>query len=119
MNAEIFIPITFFVSAALMITAVAYYRTRENLSMIERGMNPRLHVAKPSPYRYYKWGLLMIGAGTGLLLAYFIDQVVVSFKHSDAIYFGLIAIGAGLGLVFAHKAEKAYIESHSDPRIGE
>lgn len=119
MHGEVFIPITLFVSAALMITAVAYYRSRENLGMIERGMNPRLHVAKPSPYRYYKWGLLMIGAGTGLLLAYFIDQLSGRFDDSEAIYFGLVAIGAGIGLVFAHKAEKAYIESHPEPRAGE
>ncbi len=118
MNGEVFIPITLFVSAALMITAVAYYRSRENLGMIERGMNPRLHSAKPTPYRYYKWGLLMIGAGTGMLIAYFIDRL--SHWHDpEAIYFALIAIGAGLGLVQAHKAEKAYIEQQPAQRPGE
>lgn len=119
MNEEIFIPITLFVSAALMITVIAYYRSRENLGMIERGMNPRLHVARISPFRYYKWGLLMIGAGTGLLLAYFIDHLSGRLHDSEAIYLGLVAIGAGIGLVFAHKAEKAYVESHPEQRTGE
>ncbi|HSK14269.1 MAG TPA: DUF6249 domain-containing protein [Phnomibacter sp.] len=109
MDAGIFIPITLFVSAALMVMVIAYYRSRENLSMIERGMNPRTASRKLTPYRYYKWGLLLIGVGTGLLTAYLIDQLT-SLRDPEGIYFALIAIGAGIGLVLAHKSEMAYIE---------
>ncbi len=116
MHGEVFIPITLFISAALMIVTVAFYRTRENIAMIERGLNPRTNIAKPSPYRYYKWGLLLIGVGTGLVLAYILDRTVFHDHDSEPIYFALISIGAGLGLVFAHKAEKAYIESQPATR---
>ncbi len=114
MHGEVFIPITLFISLAILIAAIAHYRTRENLAMIERGMNPKLHVAPKSPYRYQKWALLLIGAGLGLFLAYILDVFVM--RHIDhnnpvAIYFSLIAIGGGLGLLAAHRAEKQWIES--------
>ena len=113
MNEEIFIPITLFVSAALMIMVIAYYRSRENLSLIERGMNPRLNAEKPTPFRSYRWGLLLIGAGTGLLIAYLIDQLT-TMDDTEGIFFALIAIGAGIGLIVSHKAEKAYLDKQTD-----
>ncbi|MCU0388868.1 MAG: hypothetical protein MUE71_09710 [Chitinophagaceae bacterium] len=109
MNGEIFIPITLFVSAALMIMVIAYYRSRENLAMIERGMNPKLNEAKPTPYRAFRWGMLLIGAGSGLLIAYLIDQTT-SLSDTEGIFFALISIGAGVGLIISHKAEKAYLD---------
>lgn len=112
MVAEVFIPITLFISAALMTVSIAYYRSRENLAMIERGMNPRTDIAKPSPYRYFKWATLLIGAGLGLLSAYFIDQLT-HLNDSEAIYFALISIGSGLGLIVSHRAEKAWFEQQT------
>ena len=111
MNEEIFIPITLFVSAALMIMVIAYYRSRETLAMIERGMNPKLNEGKPAPYRAFRWGMLLIGAGSGMLIAYLIDQTT-SWHDTESIYFALIAIGAGIGLIISHKAEKAYLDQH-------
>jgi hypothetical protein len=118
MEAGILVPITLFISSALMIVSIAYYRSRENLAMIERGMNPRTDIAKPSPYRYFKWATLLIGAGLGLLTAYFIDQLT-TLRDSEAIYFGLIAIGSGLGLIVSHKAEKAWFEQQDQAKAEE
>jgi len=112
MNAEIFIPITLFISAALMIMVIAYYRSRESLAMIERGMNPKEDKGGPLPYRSLKWGLLLIGSGAGLLLAYFIDELMVKSRDTEAIYFSLIAIGGGLGLLGSYKAEKDWMEKY-------
>jgi hypothetical protein len=61
---------------------------------------------------------LLIGAGSGLLLASLIDQMT-HMRDPEAIYFGLIAIGAGIGLVLAHRSEKAYIESQPDRKVVE
>jgi choline-glycine betaine transporter len=114
MNAEIFIPITLFVSAALMIVTIAYYRSRESLAMIERGMNPKENKGGPVPYRTLKWGLLMVGAGSGLLMAYLLDELLINAHDTEAIYFSLIAIGGGLGLLASFRAEKDWMEKNPE-----
>jgi hypothetical protein len=52
-----------------------------------------------------KLGLLLLGAGTGLLLAFIISNNMRGHDH-EAIYFALIAIGGGLGLVGSYFMEK-------------
>src|SRR3982750_1830357 len=95
------IPILISLGAFAMVFGVVYLRTRENMALIEKGKDPR----SPRPYRSLKTGLLFLGAGIGLFLAYFIDRNAMggsgNFHHDDneAIYFALIAIGGGLGLV--------------------
>ncbi len=104
------VPITLFISAAMMIIAIAYFRTRESMAMIEKGMNPKDKINRPAPFVSLKFGLLLIGAGTGLLIAYFLDQNVGNHHDNEAIYFSLIAIGGGLGLLGSYKAERAWFD---------
>jgi amino acid transporter len=92
-----------------MIFGIVYLSKRERMAMIERGMDPRRY--KPQVQtapQYLKWGLLLIGSGIGLFLAYVLDYTV--FTHfedgSPAIYFSLIAIGGGLGLFTSYRIEK-------------
>ncbi|MBE9661385.1 hypothetical protein IRJ16_05775 [Mucilaginibacter myungsuensis] len=81
---------------------------REKMAMIERGMDPRAYKAAPQPYQNLKWGLLMVGAGLGLFIAYFIDIALPNNFDSDpaAIYFALIAIFGGSGLIISYRIEK-------------
>ncbi|MBS1528015.1 MAG: hypothetical protein JST19_20380 [Bacteroidetes bacterium] len=80
---------------------------RERMAMIERGMDPRRYKPQSAPYQTLKWGLLLIGAGAGLFIAYILDRTVfVSQDDNAAIYFGLIAICGGLGLFTSYKIEK-------------
>ncbi len=106
-SAEVLVPILVPLGAFAMVFGIIYLRTRENMAMIERGMNPKEHANRPAPYRNLKNGLLFLGAGIGLLVAYFIDQSMDRW-HDDnpAIYFALIAIGGGLGLVSSYAIEK-------------
>jgi spore maturation protein SpmB len=104
------VPITLFISAALMVIAIAYFRTRENMAMIEKGMNPKDKIGRPAPFVSLKFGLLLIGAGSGLLLAYLIDEMAIKSHDTDAIYFSLIAIGGGLGLLGSYKAERSWFD---------
>jgi hypothetical protein len=62
-----------------------------------------------------KWGLLLVGSGIGLFLAYLLDNFVLNrigrgeFYDSGRnvpIYFALIAIGGGLGLIGSYRIEK-------------
>lgn len=125
---EVLIPIVMFAGFFAMTFGIVYLRTRQNLAMIEKGMNPREFVNRPAPYKNLKWALLLIGAGTGLFLAYILDMYVFqnfwtenyngqTFRHHDgnpAIYFALIAIGGGIGLFGSYKIEKKWWDENKD-----
>jgi hypothetical protein len=109
----IFIPILVSLGAFAMVFGIRYLQNKENISMIEKGMNPKLVEKRPTPYRNLKWGLLLLGAGVGLFLAYILDNFVFYRIHNGfdsdanvAIYFALIAIGGGAGLITSYRIEK-------------
>ncbi|MBO9658770.1 MAG: hypothetical protein J7527_08075 [Chitinophagaceae bacterium] len=116
MLVAILIPLSFF----LLIFGIIYMYKRENLAMIEKGMNPKELADRPVPYKNLKWGLLLIGAGAGLFLAYMIDHFIMpNARHEDgnvAIYFSLIAIGGGLGLFGSYKVEKKWWDDNETKR---
>ena len=97
-----------------MIFGIRYLRNRENMAMIEKGLDPKLNLHRPAPYQNLKFGLLLVGAGVGLLLAYILSEYVLVTRdkfgdyHDDnpAIYFALIAIGGGVGLITSYRIEK-------------
>ncbi len=74
-------------------------------------MNPKNQPDRPVPYKNLKWGLLLVGSGSGLLLAYMLDAYVLPQHHDNDliafIYFALLAIGGGLGLIRSYSVEKA------------
>ena len=74
---EVLIPITMFAGGFAMIFGIYYLKTRQNLAMIEKGMNPKEFANRPAPYKNLKWALLLIGAGTGLFLAYLLDNYML------------------------------------------
>ena len=74
--------------------------------MIEKGMNPKEYANRPAPYKNLKNGLLLLGAGIGLLLAYFLTEFVVHDDNNPALWFALIGIGGGVGLISSYKIEK-------------
>ena len=108
---EILIPITIFAGGFAMIFGIVYLKTRENLAMVEKGMNPKDKMHRPAPYRSLKTGLLLLGAGLGLLAAYIIDISIrrSNFDHHPPLYFALIAIGGGIGLIASYSIEKKHL----------
>ena len=114
---EVLIPITIFAGGFAMIFGIVYLKTRENLAMVEKGMNPKQRYNRPAPYRNLKWGLLLIGSGIGLLTAYLLSEFVLVRRYDDdnpALYFSLIAIGGGLGLISSYRIEKKEILDTGD-----
>jgi hypothetical protein len=104
---EMLVPILVPLGAFAMVFGIYYLRTRENMALIEKGINPKEYANRPAPYRSLKTGLLFVGAGIGLLMAFFIDKN--SGMHMDdnpSIYFSLIAIGGGSGLIISYIIEK-------------
>lgn len=112
------------VSVCAVIFGMRYMSSKENLSMIEKGFDPKLKPERPrpAPFRSLKMGLLLVGAGLGLFAAYLLDNTVLyhvghyADKWEDgrmrasganvSIYFALIAIGGGLGLITSYRIEK-------------
>ena len=99
-----------------MVFGIVYLKTRENLSMLEKGLNPKQQFSRPAPFKSLKLGLLLTGAGLGLLVAYIIDIAITRgdtfYRHHDNIpmlYFSLIAVGGGLGLITSYAMEKKYL----------
>ena len=106
------VPIVLFISLFGMIFGIVYIRSRENMAMLEKGLDPRKKDSASRPFINLKYGLLLLGAGLGLLVAYLIDSNM-SHKVADpgdnpAIYFALIAIGGGLGLIVSYAMEKKH-----------
>ena len=102
MLTAISVPLGFF----LMVFGLVYIKSRENMAMIERGLNPKEFANRPAPYRNLKNGLLLLGAGIGLALAYFITQFVLHDEENPALWFAFIGIGGGLGLIGSYRIEK-------------
>jgi hypothetical protein len=106
-GAEMLIPILVPLGFFALIFGIVYMNKRENLAMIEKGMNPKEWANRPAPYKNLKWGLLLVGAGIGLFLAYFLNEQILKVDEDNpAIYFSLIAIGGGLGLISSYRIEK-------------
>ena len=106
MNGELLIPILVPLGFFALIFGIVYMNKKENLAMIDKGMNPKNITAKgPEPFKNLKWGLLLVGAGLGLLLAYFLELYIGDERENEAIYFALIAIGGGAGLIISYRME--------------
>jgi len=103
---EILIPILVPLSFFAMVFGLVYIKSRENMSMIEKGLNPKEFANRPAPYRNLKNGLLLLGAGIGLALAYFITIYVLHDEENPALWFAFIGIGGGLGLIASYRIEK-------------
>lgn len=113
----ILIPIIISVSLFAMIFGIVYLYKRERMAMIERGMDPRRYKPQSAPYQNLKWGLLLIGSGLGLFLAFLIDRLAFkadAFDDNPAIYFSLIAIFGGLGLLISYIIEKKEVHDKTE-----
>jgi len=73
---EQLIPMVVSVAMFAMVFGIVYLKSRENLALIARGINPGQNKRQPRPFINLKWGLLFIGSGIGLLLAFIIDSML-------------------------------------------
>jgi len=82
-------------------------RSKENTAMLEKGFNPR---EGGQSFTVLKFGMMLIGAGLGLLIAFVTDSNMVhkglSIGDNEPIYFACVGIGGGLGLVISYIIEK-------------
>lgn len=101
------IPISVSLGAFLMIWGIRYLENKENMAMIERGMEPKTNRRQADPSRTLRNSLMFIGAGLGLLLAIVITRLVpMSEEASSGVFFALIAIFGGAGMLAAYLYER-------------
>jgi hypothetical protein len=112
-DAEVFIITFTTLGFYLLVFGIVYMNKRENLAMIEKGMNPKNQPDRTVTFRSLKWGLLLLGGGTGLLIAYFINTYATK-DENPALWFALLAIGGGAGLVRFYSIEKAVLSEKSE-----
>jgi uncharacterized membrane protein len=118
-DVDALIPMVVCTTMFAMVYGIVYLYRRERMAMIERGMDPRSYKPKVHNYNTLKWGLLLIGAGLGLFLAYILDHTCLAFmnreyEHNPSIYFALIAIFGGAGLLISHLVERKDLPVHQD-----
>ncbi len=109
----ILVPILISLGAFALAFGLRYLSNKENMAMIQNGMDPKISRPQSQPYKNLKWGLLLMGAGIGLFLAYILDHTLLNYgnngfhgRDNEAIYFSLIGIFGGLGLFISYVIEK-------------
>jgi hypothetical protein len=105
----IMIPIVAIVGAFTMIVYLRRFENAERMAMIEKGVDPTLFTQKKrantsGPLRA---SLLFIGAGVGLLIAYFLDR---AYNMEEVAYFSMLFVFGGLGLGAAYLVEEKKIK---------
>ena len=107
-GAQDLIPMVVMTGMFAMIFGIVYVRSRENMAMIEKGLNPRQKDVRPRPYANLKWGLLLIGSGLGLFMAYLIDNTIIRHDKSAE------EMGTSITLGGHHSHKKAKVVSVAD-----
>ena len=102
----------------ILIFGIRYLKSRENLAMLEKGMNPKEKMYRPAPYTNLKWGLLLFGSGVGLALSYIITQHILN-TDNPTLWFAFIAMGGGWGLIYSYRIEKKELLDPPGPLKGE
>jgi hypothetical protein len=79
-------------------------RKKERLSLIEKGADASIFAAKPESSPSLKWGIFLIGLGTGLLLGNLLAEFTA--MPGEVAYFSMIFLFGGMGLVVYYIIEK-------------
>ena len=97
-------------SVGVLVTIIYIRRIigQERLSMIEKGINPadmQTTSRNPNPIWPLRFSLLLIGAGLGLFVGYFLDM---AFDMEEVAYFSMLFIfgGSGLGLSYIIESKR-------------
>lgn len=83
-----------------------FVRRRERLTMMERGVDPKMFYNEKPPLHYssLKYGMLFIGVGAGILLANILTATTT--LHEEVAFFSMIFLFGGIALVLNYIIEK-------------
>ena len=102
MGVEIVVPVFLFLSIAAVFIVYYKFRNDERLALIEKGADAKIFSKDSNAKPVLRLALLFIGAGIGLFLGTFLDEI--GFDE-DAAYFSMIFLFGGLGLLTAYLIE--------------
>ena len=99
---EVLIPITMFLSTAVVFVIWIITRHRERITMLEKGLHSEEIKAmynrdvKRDPFSSLKWGLMFLLAGVAILIGNYLHA---QFNVEEGAIFGLVLLFVGIGLV--------------------
>jgi len=108
----VFIPIVMTICAAVVWIYLRRFENQERMAMIEKGIDPksfRLNRLRDSSVAL-RASLLLIGAGVGLLMGYFLDS---TFYMDVVAYFSMLFVFGGLGLGASYLIEEKKIKEEN------
>ena len=97
------IPIIISIGVFITIVYIRKFQNLERMAIIDKGLSPDLFKRESSTAGTLRASLLLIGAGTGLLFAYFLDR---AWDMEEVAYFSMLFIFGGLGLGLAYIIEE-------------
>ena len=100
----VMIPVIMIISVVVMVIYIRKYTNEERMAMIDKGVDPSNFVRSTRDTSgALRASLLLIGAGVGLQLGYFLDR---SFDMEEVGYFSMLFICGGVGLGAAYMIEE-------------
>ncbi|MCW5911590.1 MAG: hypothetical protein KIT62_10970 [Cyclobacteriaceae bacterium] len=99
----IMLPLIITLGAFIMIVYVRKFENLERMAIIDKGLSPELFTKKErNASGALRAALLLVGAGLGLLMGYWLDQV---FYMREVAYFSMLFLFGGIGLGIAYIIE--------------
>ncbi|GHN03054.1 hypothetical protein WSM22_45430 [Cytophagales bacterium WSM2-2] len=99
----VMVPIIGMIGLFITIIYIRRFENLERMAIIEKGLDPGAFKKASAAVPTLRWALLFIGAGTGLLFAYFLDR---AWRMEEVAYFSMILIFGGAGLLLAYIIEE-------------
>lgn len=99
---EILIPLVLFISTAAVIIVVRKFKNDERLALIEKGSDANIFNSdmKNSSFPALRYGLLLIGAGIGILVGNIVAEARIIDDEAAVFSFLMICGGSGLFLSY-------------------
>lgn len=99
----VMIPIIGIIAAIIIVVYLRKFQNMERMAIIDKGLDPSLFKMERSAAGTLRASLLLIGAGLGLIMGYWLDR---AFYMEEVAYFSMIFIFGGLGLGLAYLLEE-------------
>jgi hypothetical protein len=99
----VMIPIILSIGTFITIIYIRKFQNMERMAIIDKGLDPGIFKKESSTAPTLRSSLLLIGAGLGLLLGYWLDR---AFDMEEVGYFSMLFILGGVGLGLAYLIEE-------------